>query len=372
MIFHILGLAHIPTRKEYSCCAYTQKIYKLCKMLKSLGHTVYFYGVETSDVECDENITVLDINVLEKVYGKYNYNVQFFKHDPNDEAYMTFNTNAIKAINERKSNADFILVTMGNYQKPITDAVRLDMAVESGIGYEGIYLNKRVFESYAWMHYVYGLIKQSDGVWFDCVIPNYYDPNDFVYSDKKENYALYMGRIINRKGVYVAAESTKYVGIPLYVVGQGSIKSNELDLSVYKHITYLPAVGVERRAELMSKAIAVFTPTYYIEPFGGVAVEAQMCGTPVISTDWGAFSETVLHGKTGYRCRTLEQFIWAIKNIDKINPIDCRNWATENYNLDKCARMYDEYFNMLNTLWYNGWYEMRQRDNLAWLSKSYP
>jgi glycosyltransferase involved in cell wall biosynthesis len=71
----------------------------------------------------------------------------------------------------------------------------------------------------------------------------------------------------------------------------------------------------------MSRAKAVFVPTQYFEPFGGVAVEAQMCGTPVISSDFGVFNETVLHGITGYRCRTLDQYVWAINNVHKLDPI---------------------------------------------------
>ena len=35
-------------------------------------------------------------------------------------------------------------------------------------------------------------------------------------------------------------------------------------------------------------------------------------GTPAITSDFGAFCETVEHGRTGYRCHTLEQFMWAI------------------------------------------------------------
>ncbi len=53
---------------------------------------------------------------------------------------------------------------------------------------------------------------------------------------------------------------------------------------------YYPAGGAEERLALLGKAKSVLMPTYYLEPFGGVHVEAQLCDTPVITTDWSAFS----------------------------------------------------------------------------------
>lgn len=373
LTFHLLGLAHIKTTRENSSCAYTQKIIKLADMIKSYGHKIYFYGVEGSEVNCDEFITVVSEEVLRKTYGDYDKSRGFFKHDPSDEAYRTFNENAIREINERKGDHDILLCTLGNYQKPIADAVGL-MTVEPGIGYTGVFCNNKVFESYAWMHYVYGLMGQENGIWYDAVIPNYFNVEDFPYRDKKEDYLLYFGRIIGRKGVSLASEVAKATGNKLYVVGQGSLENPDegIHLSDEKHIVYKPAVGPEERAEIMGKAKAVLMPTYYIEPFGGVNVEAQLMGTPVITTDWGAFPETVLHAVTGYRCRTFEEFCWAVRNIHTIKSENCRMWAASNYSMQRAAKMYEEYFQRVNRLFKNGWYEENpERTELSWLEKYY-
>ena len=152
--FHLLGLAHLETNKNNSACAYTQKVVKLARMIKSYGHTLYFYGVEGSEVECDEFIPVSTQDILRQTYGDYNRSTDFFKHNPLDLAHQTFNINAIKAINERKQPQDILLCPMGNYQEPISKAVNL-LTIEPGIGYTGTFSSYRVFESYAWMHYVY-------------------------------------------------------------------------------------------------------------------------------------------------------------------------------------------------------------------------
>jgi glycosyltransferase involved in cell wall biosynthesis len=372
--FHLLGLAHLTTHTANSACAYTQKVVKLAKMIKAQGHTLYFYGIEGSEVVADEFIPVSTTEVLRQTYGDYDQSHDFFRHDPQDLAHRTFNENAIEAINQRKQPEDLLLCPMGNYQKPVADAVRLQ-AVESGIGYTGVFTAYRVFESYAWMHYIYGLLDQDDGVWYDAVIPNYFDLDDFPFQPAKQNYLLYLGRIISRKGVQVASDVAKATHHELYIVGQGSLENpvERISLSGEKHIHYLPAVRPKERAQLLGNAKAVLMPTYYLEPFGGVNVEAQLCGTPVITSDWGAFPETVIHGVTGFRCRVFEEFCWAVRNIDRIRPENCHEWASRNYSLERVGRMYEEYFQRVHRIFGKGWYEDNpKRTELDWLNRYYP
>ena len=124
----------------------------------------------------------------------------------------------------------------------------------------------------------------------------------------------------------------------------------------------------------MSKAKVGFIASTYVEPFGGVQVEYMMSGTPVITPDWGAFTEVNLHGITGYRCRTMQDFIYALKNIDKIEPETCAKWAINNYTMDVIAPRYEQYFEqVLNVHSREGWYTVDDsfRGNLYGLDYSF-
>ena len=115
--------------------------------------------------------------------------------------------------------------------------------------------------------------------------------------------------------------------------------------------------NIKQRAELMSRAKAVFVCSYYLEPFGSTAIEPLFCGTPVITTDWGAFPENIVDGVVGYRTRTLGEAVWAAKNVDKLSPSKIREYAIKNFSMQRVKYLYQAYFEQLYTLWdENGWY----------------
>jgi len=354
MRFHALSLPHTVTSKLFCACAYTMKVYKFSKMMTERGHTVIHYGHEDSDLPCTEHVSVLTNDDFMRVYGTHDWRSKFFTYNTQDDAYQTFYKNAIREIGKRKQKNDFLLPFWGSGVRPICDAHPDMIVVEPGIGYAGGHWARwKVFESYAIYHAYCGLknVGQCNQDWYDVVIPNYFDPEDFTYSADKEDYFLYMGRVYNGKGVNVAIQATEIAGVKLIIAGQ-----KEDGYKLPDHVEYIGYADVETRKRLMSKAKASFLPSMYVEPFGGVQIENLLSGTPTITTDWGSFAENNIHGKTGYRCRTMGDFVDAINNIDQINPADCRKFG-ENFTLEKVAPMYEKYFeDVLDVYAGKGWY----------------
>ncbi len=369
--FHVLAVSHTATNKEYLSCAFSQKCLKLCAMLHRRGHIVYHYGHEASQVECFEHITVTTQELLEATYGKYDIKKEFYKYNTNDLTYKTFTKNAIVEVGKRKQNGDFLLCFWE--QKEVAAAFPDMLVVRPGIGshYLPVWAPYNIWESYCVMN---NTIQFNDPSWYDCVIPNFFDLTQFEYRAKKSNYLLFMARIIVKKGLRIAVDIAIKTGMRLIVAGQGNYKDVMGDGPIPPNIEIVGSADEAMRKELLAGAKAYLLPTYYSECFGGSVIEAGLSGTPVITTDWGAFSDIVIHGKTGYRARTMEQFVWAVKNIDNINPQDCRDWCASNFSMDRVVLMYEEYFySIYHVKFGKGFYhENPERTNLDWLVRKYP
>jgi glycosyltransferase involved in cell wall biosynthesis len=360
MNLHLLAFPHTETVAGYETCAYTAKARNASRMFTDAGHTVYLYGGERNDASCHEHIPV--VSDAERVgwFGEWDANrMPGLGWAPSDQWWRLFNARAIIAIAARAEPKDIILCSTGWAQKPIADAFPELLSVEYGVGYEGICLNQCAFESYAWMHHVYGLRGIQDGRNYDAVIPNFFDPDDFTLGGGGGGggYLLFLGRVTHRKGVKEAIEIAKHSGMRLVVAGPTSSSRgavDEVDLSGCEYVG--PASPSERR-ELLANAVALLAPTRYLEPFGGVVAEAFMSGTPAITTDWGNFPEMNETGVTGFRIRNLAEGVAAVEACRGLDRTAIRARAVSRYSLAAVAPQYDAWFARLDALWEGGWYE---------------
>ena len=343
MKIHVLGVPHTKTTPEFSTCAFTQKTLTLCKMLTRRGHHVIHYGVEGSNPECTENVDVMPHDVWAKQFG--HPGKEFYKVDVSGEFapyHARYAANLRSAILNRTGDpfTEIICHPWNGTQPQATEGIP-QYRVESGIGYRGAWAPWRVYESYAWLHMHLGEAGKWNGAqWYWNVIPNAFDLAQFSEpKSQRSGDFLYLGRLNFDKGVGIACDTAKAVGARITIVGQG-------DPTPYlaPHVRYRPPVGIEERRELLANARALFAPTIYVEPFGSTHVEAMLSGVPVITTDWGVFGETNLHGITGYRCRTMEQFAWAARNIDRIDGRVAAKWARDNFAMERVVLQYEEFF----------------------------
>lgn len=351
MRFHIVSLPHTNTTKEFANCAYTAKVRYFCDMMHSLGHEVFLYGGTKNEANVTEFISCLsEQERLDFLDGKHYVHAPFDNTLP---AWQIFNNTAIREIAKRIEKKDFICVIGGTTQKPIADAFPQHMTVEYGIGYGGTFAKYRVFESYAWMHSIYAMHKNPtavDGNFYDAVINGYLDPSMFPLGKKKEDYYLYLGRMIPRKGVDIASQVCEQLGVRLIMAGPGDY--------IPAYGEYIGSVDTEARTRLLQGAIATFTPTIYIEPFCNVHIESMAVGTPVITTDFGVFTETVIDGFNGYKCHNMREFKKAAEQVKNLNNKSIREDTINKYSIDVIKYKYDAYFKRLLDLWENGFYQV--------------
>lgn len=358
-----VNLPHTETNKKYVACAYTQKLVKLAPQMMDRGYTVHIIGGENNETRCDFYHKAVSEEDRNRWFGNQDFHKEFFNitWGGSEPHWVEMNQSAIEYIRPRIKPNDIICIIAGHCQRQIADAFPNHLSVEYGIGYHGVFSNYKIFESYSHMHYVYGKQNAYGGGYYDAVIHNYFDPSDFQFGSGSGNYLFWIGRFIEGKGPHIAAEISKRLGIPLIMAGQGAIqdgdtvKSLDGSFKLTGDIYHVGHVDEVSRSSLMAEAKATIVPTVYIEPFGGVAVESMMCGTPVVASDFGAFTETVKH-PAGRRFRTIGEGVDAVKKCMELDRSDIRRYAVENFSSREASYKYDMYFQQLQTLFEDGFY----------------
>lgn len=178
------------------------------------------------------------------------------------------------------------------------------------------------------------------------------DPEDFMYSDKKDDYFLFISGLDwgEGKGLFTTISLAKKMGIKLKIAAAG--KNQQILDEVKRHcnskIEYLGGVNGREKAELISKAKAVVLYTRLPDACPLVVSESLISGTPIIGSICGSLPELIVDGKTGILCKSENDLPRAIANIWRIQPEDCRQYALDNFsNIVACNKYLKLYNNVI-------------------------
>lgn len=128
------------------------------------------------------------------------------------------------------------------------------------------------------------------------------------YAADNEKIILTMGRMVYEKGVqHLIAAMPKilanYNDAKLVVVGKGGmideLKAQAEALGISQKVYFAGFLNSRKVPIYQCADIAVFPSTY--EPFGIVALEAMLAGTPTVVSDVGGLGEIVKHGINGMK-----------------------------------------------------------------------
>lgn len=170
------------------------------------------------------------------------------------------------------------------------------------------------------------------------------DPSEYVYSETKRDYVLYMSTMNweMKKGLDVALSLARRVGFRLVVAGTGNDRESirrAAGLCREAGANYVGDVRGRRKAELLAGARAFLFPTKVDEAFGLGMAEALMSGTPVICSDRGACPE-VISPDVGFVCRDEAEYVLALERVGSISPRACREKAFGEYHYLRMAADY--------------------------------
>jgi glycosyltransferase involved in cell wall biosynthesis len=170
----------------------------------------------------------------------------------------------------------------------------------------------------------------------------------------KRNFALALGRICPEKGFHLAFEAAAQAAVPLLLAGEvydypehQAYFKGEILPRCNRRMRFVGAVGPRPKRRLLTAARCVLIPSLAPETSSLVAMEAAMCGTPVIAFPSGALLEIIEHGRTGFLVNHVDEMAAAISHCEGIDPSLCRARALARFSEKQTIA---SYFTMYESL----------------------
>lgn len=178
-----------------------------------------------------------------------------------------------------------------------------------------------------------------------CYVHNGIVIDEYQFSYEKDDYLLFMGRVIREKGVVEAMDLAEATGQRLIIAGP--IHDEELFIHVITprlkrnpQLQYVGPVGGTIRQDLLKKAKCLLCPIQWEEPFGLVLIESMACGTPVLALARGAAPEILQHFPNMLCGSLTEMFNKLLENNFSYSPEELRKHVGDYFSV---SRMTDDY-----------------------------
>jgi glycosyltransferase involved in cell wall biosynthesis len=178
-------------------------------------------------------------------------------------------------------------------------------------------------------------------------VHNALDVSSFPFREDKADELVFLGRLHPDKGVHLAIDAARSVGLPIVVAGkctepiERAYFESEIRPRLGSDVTIFGNADATQKRELLARAAALVFPIVWDEPFGLVMIEAMACGTPVVAFGRGAVPEVVVHGVTGVVCDRPEELPAAIRASRLLSARACRDHVASHFDVATMAAGYE-------------------------------
>ena len=169
------------------------------------------------------------------------------------------------------------------------------------------------------------------------------DTGALTFSERPDDYLLFLGRFTEGKGVLQAIEIARRFGMRLLLAAADNDYYRDAVASQVDgtQIVYAGEADYAEKVALLGGARALLYPVQTREPFGLVLAEAMACGTPVAALDRGAVREVVDDGVTGIVFDDVEQMAAGLPRVFALDRRRVRERAVARFGVERMVKEYE-------------------------------